>query len=187
MKKNIAIAQMGGSYNSRRAYKGAGSTSVKKDNTKSSDTKKSSGFGKDMDSKKMSNAKVVESLNSQKKTAPKKLSDQERQVYLDAEAKYDTRQKSKNKPVRTVQPKVASKTKSVDLPETTSKRTSNDLPKTVKRENPFNAKLSPKGSVQIPYTEKEKKIMKVMEKGKKKDGTIKASAQRKIQAIRKKK
>jgi len=179
MKKKIAKAQMGGSYASRRAYKGAGSTPVKKDNTKSSDAKKSPGFGKDMDSKKMSNAKVLNSLNSEKKSTSKKLTDEERQVYLDAEAKYDARKKPQNKTVKTAKPKTA------------SKRTVNDLPKIVERENPFDRKLSPKGSVQIPekrtYTDKEKKIMEIMARGKKKDGTIKTSAQRKIQAIRKKK
>jgi hypothetical protein len=37
------------------------------------------------------------------------------------------------------------------------------------------------------FTDKEKKIMSVLEKGKKKNGTMKASAQRKIQRIRKSK
>jgi hypothetical protein len=61
-----------------------------------------------------------------------------------------------------------------------------------KRDAPSMMKVTPSKGVDATsrnrvFTDKEKKIMSVLEKGKKKNGTMKASAQRKIQRIRKSK
>jgi hypothetical protein len=61
-----------------------------------------------------------------------------------------------------------------------------------KRDTPSMMKATPNKGVDATsrnrvFTDKEKKIMSVMDKGKKKNGTMKASAQRKIQRIRKSK
>jgi hypothetical protein len=99
MKNNITKAQMGGSYAGRRAYKGAGSTPSKKEEPSSN--KKSPGFGKDMDSKRMSNAKVVDSLQKRKTAEENKAKlardEESRKSYEETQRKYDAAQKAKKK------------------------------------------------------------------------------------------
>ena len=179
MKNKISKAQMGGSYASRRAYKGAGQSSSKKTSTES----KPSGLG------------VAESLKQRKaiddnKAKLAKSEEARKKMQGSAEQKSYEEAMRKDSEQRMAKRKASVKAKTVPVTKSINRTKENvDAVKTPTRPGLGMPEIS-KPSIQKQaqgrqYSEKEKQIMAVMEKGRKKDGTMKASAQRKIQRIRK--
>lgn len=182
MKKNMKKAQMGGSYAQRRAYKSAGASKSKTASGEKSVTK---GVGNINDS--------MERLKG-KSFGPAKSSGSKGPVKSGGKSAASVTQQKSNDAYYS---KLAG---SSDKKDSASKPAKRKLVRTAaatisapKREMPSTAVTAPKASgIQSrpegrKYSEKEIKIMEAMKKGKKADGTMKTSAQRKIQRIRRSK
>lgn len=160
-------AQMGGSYAARRAYKGANNNPPK--------------------SPARPKTAVIKSAPSKNKANPygdyRAYSEREVENYTPT-----PRDPVKPAPKRT---KVAKSGPTVDQKKKEFNKNNPSISTLPKREFPSMSKPSVPGIGNRPegrkFSDKEIKIMQVMKKGTKKNGTMKASAQRKISKIRRSK
>ena len=174
-------AQMGGAYAQRRAYKTAGASKSKTASGEKSVTKGVGNINDSMERLKGKSFGPAKSsglkgpVKSGGKSAASVTQQKSNDAYYSKLAGSNDNKGSASKPakrklVRTATPAISAK-----------------------REMPSTAVTAPKASgIQSrpegrKYSEKEIKIMETMKKGKKADGTMKTSAQRKIQRIRRSK
>jgi hypothetical protein len=195
-KKGIPTAQMGRSYINRRGFKSAGTEAPKKEETSSKTrTTKAPATGSD----------ITKYTSNDKSDAIKRAA--ERSSIIPAPGvkytsvipgpAYRTSNKSKSdgyedymKTVRGESFKVSDATKKSSAPKKSVKREKDEGIKVPERKKPELKVAAPLDKTLKGNSEKRKfskgeiKIMEIMEKGKKKDGTMKEGAQRKIQAVR---
>jgi hypothetical protein len=165
MKKNIKKAQMGGAYASRRAYKSAGATKPSTGTTKSSSPQSSS------KSNNISNVNRNDGYADYMKTVDSKPVDTVKSTPAKAEG---------NKGGASTRQRAAVATSKANTP--APNRQQKITP--IKGLSPIALPERKKPTVAREYSESERKIMSIMNKGKQADGTMSTSAQAKIAATR---
>lgn len=208
MKKTIKKAQMGGSYAQRRAYKSAGagkpspSSSPSPEKNSKTRTTKAPAEGSDISKYTRNNKSDLIKIASQRSSVINAPGVKYTSFYAGPVYKGKTsvkpnaaQQKSADEyytklasgPKKTTAPKASSEAKRKPVRtaavEFSAKR---DITKQGAPSKPSVPGIQ-KGPEKRKFSDKEIKMMEIMQKGKKKDGTMKTSAQRKIQKIRKSK